>query len=313
VAVLAVLTLLCRKGFAKDEHIPDLLLFSPQFQLHDDPLHKMGKIILQDKASCFPSVVLAPPVKDDTVVIDATAAPGNKTSHLSTLMCNKGKLFAFERDRKRFSTLKMMLAKANCRNVEPINIDFLAVEPANPKYGAVTHILLDPSCSGSGIVNRLDHLLETESENDSDQEERLTKLSNFQLTMIRHAMKFPSVIKIVYSTCSIHAIENEHVVREALRSAESQAGNFCLAPQQDVLPKWQRRGLAGEMDDPEDASSLVRCSPDHDATNGFFVSCFVRSNDKLYNTDINIPSKRKHENRPDDAKRKKGKKPPLHS
>ncbi|KAI0951050.1 hypothetical protein AcW1_008196 [Taiwanofungus camphoratus] len=149
------------KGFAQDEHIPDLLAFNPQVQLVDDPLHRAGKIILQDKASCFPAYVLSPPTGDDSCVIDATAAPGNKTSHLCALMGNRGKLFAFERDRKRFSTLKMMLSKAQCRNVEPVNADFLTISPDELKYSTVTHILLDPSCSGSGIVNRLDHLLET--------------------------------------------------------------------------------------------------------------------------------------------------------
>jgi 25S rRNA (cytosine2278-C5)-methyltransferase len=89
---LSVLSLLCSKGFATDDHIPDLLLFPPQCQFHDDPSYKSGKIILQDKASCFPAVVLAPPANDDSVVIDATAAPGNKTSHLSALMHNKGKV-----------------------------------------------------------------------------------------------------------------------------------------------------------------------------------------------------------------------------
>jgi hypothetical protein len=43
---------------------------------------------------------------------------------------------------------------------------------------------------------------------------------------------------------------SQHVVREALKSAESQAGNFKLAPRQDVLPTWPRRGQPGEMDDP---------------------------------------------------------------
>lgn len=93
-------------------------------------------------------------------------------------------------------------------------------------------------------------------------------------------------------------------MREALKCTEALIGNFRLASQQDVLPTWHRRGLPDEMDNPADASSLVRCSPDHDATNGFFVSCFVRNN--------NASKKRKdiEEERPDGSgsKRKKKKK-----
>lgn len=89
---LWVLTLSFSKAFARDDHIPDLLSFNPRCQFHDDVCYTTGKIILQDKASCFPSVVLDPPAKDDSIVIDATAAPGNKTSHLSALMANKGKV-----------------------------------------------------------------------------------------------------------------------------------------------------------------------------------------------------------------------------
>ncbi|KAG6899090.1 hypothetical protein C0993_000994 [Termitomyces sp. T159_Od127] len=116
--------------------------FSPQVTFHEDPFYTAGKIILQDKASCFPAAVLAPPATDSTFVIDATSAPGNKTSHISALMQNKGKLFAFERDKKRFKTLLTMLSRAGCRNVEPINADFLTVDPFDPKYTRVSHMLV---------------------------------------------------------------------------------------------------------------------------------------------------------------------------
>lgn len=81
-----------RRGFSRDPHIENLLLFPPDTQFVDDPLYTDGKIILQDKASCFPAYILAPPPQDDSVVIDATAAPGNKTSHLCAMMNNKGKV-----------------------------------------------------------------------------------------------------------------------------------------------------------------------------------------------------------------------------
>jgi len=243
-------------------------------------MYQAGKIILQDKASCFPASVLAQDIRQDCgAVIDATAAPGNKSSHLSALMNNEGKLFAFERDRHRFHTLKSMLAKAGCRNSVATNVDFLTVHPNDPKYSHVTHILLDPSCSGSGIVNRLDHLLEQETddkETPTAQSDRLKRLASFQLMMIRHAMKFPSVTRIVYSTCSIHPAENEHVVNQALQSAEAKMHRFKLAPRAQVLPQWPRRGFSHEMDSAANASSLVRCQPGDDATNGFFVSCFIR-------------------------------------
>ncbi|KIK96464.1 hypothetical protein PAXRUDRAFT_10806 [Paxillus rubicundulus Ve08.2h10] len=282
------------KAFARDEHILDLLLFNPRAQFHNDICYKTGKVILQDKASCFPATVLAPPSEEHSVVIDATAAPGNKTSHLSALMGGKGKLYAFERDKRRFSTLKAMLSKATCKNVEAVNVDFLSVDPLTHNYAKATHILLDPSCSGSGIVNRLDHLLGAANEENEEQEERLNKLAAFQLMMIKHAMKFPSVQKIVYSTCSIHATENERVVCEALKSEEAQKENFRLAPRKDVLPQWHRRGLREGLDSPEHASSLVRCSPDNDATNGFFVSCFVKGSQVTHSVDYPRTRKRRH-------------------
>ncbi|KAH9989009.1 S-adenosyl-L-methionine-dependent methyltransferase [Russula vinacea] len=256
-------------NFTRDAHVDNLLLFPPQARLTDTSEYSDGRLILQDKASCFPAVVLDPPSYPGSVIIDATAAPGNKTSHLSALMENQGKILAFERDRKRYGTLKTMLARAGCRNVEALNVDFLTTDFDDEKYAHVTHILLDPSCSGSGIINRLDHLVEPGAFADTSlgpsgvaHTERLTKLATFQLQMLRHAMKFPRVEKIVYSTCT-------------LRSMEATAGGFRLAPRSVVLPQWSRRGQPKILDD-TDTEAVVRCSPGEDSTNGFFVSCFIR-------------------------------------
>ena len=133
----------------------------------------------------------------------------------------------------------------------------------------------------------------------------------------------PFVQKIVYSTCSIHAIENEHVVQEAINSAEARKGAFKLASPDMVLPSWHRRGLPDKLSNPGrrfffpsfvgiqyahiasrgdidlvDAAALVRCSPGEDATNGFFVSCFVRGDssvtDPTERKDPQHTSKKRH-------------------
>lgn len=136
------------RAFVRDLHLPELLVFSPKTDFHDHFLYKAGHIILQDKASCLPAYLLNPP--PGSHVIDACAAPGNKSSHLAAIMRNKGKLFAFDLDAKRLATMSTLLLRAGITCQQLANQDFLKVDPESPQYRDVEYVLLDPSCSGSG-------------------------------------------------------------------------------------------------------------------------------------------------------------------
>ncbi|KCV71994.1 hypothetical protein H696_01401 [Fonticula alba] len=74
--------------------------------------------------------------------------------------------------------------------ITPIHTSFLDVDPLDAKYANVTHILLDPSCSGSGIVSRMDALVDEEEVTDPA---RLEALAAFQESAIAHAMRFPAI------------------------------------------------------------------------------------------------------------------------
>ncbi|WVQ68080.1 uncharacterized protein L199_006286 [Kwoniella botswanensis] len=282
------------KEYFLDTHLNDVLLcfHGSTNWWNDNDWYTDGGIILQDKASCMPAKVLMWDWKDDEgECIDATAAPGNKTSYVSALMNNQGRLHAFERSPNRYKTLTRMLEKAHCKNVIAQRADFLESDPEDKQYKKVTRILLDPSCSGSGIVNRLDYLLEDDVEESDSKTERLEKLASFQLQMILHAFKFQSAKRIVYSTCSIHPEEDERVVTSALQSKIAKEKGWKLAPRSQVIPTWERRGREDEMaGDKELAQGVIRCLPE-DRTNGFFVSCFVR--DDPQGLSISAPIKAK--------------------
>ncbi|KAE8888590.1 hypothetical protein PF005_g1908 [Phytophthora fragariae] len=288
----------------QDRDVRDLLVLPSGTELHEHEMVKSGKLVLQDKASCFPAFVLhgehADAKDKQGDVIDACAAPGNKTSHVAMLLqqqdgdgedgiAPKRRVFAFDRSAKRLDLLKrrMQLAGAATR-VQAELQSFLEVPVDGETYRNVRSILLDPSCSGSGMTNRLDHLLDIASSRDTvlepeegaeyeeDTAKRLQSLADFQLEALRKAFSFPQVERVVYSTCSIFQKEDEEVVAAALKSEEnvSAARPFVLKP---ALTSWPRRGLEVAGLSAEQAKALVRANGLEDSTNGFFVAYFERT------------------------------------
>ncbi|KAI0859091.1 S-adenosyl-L-methionine-dependent methyltransferase [Xylaria cubensis] len=319
-----------------DEHVPNLLALSPTFEITKTPAYVSGAIILQDKASCFPAYLLDPQPEDGDV-IDSCSAPGNKTTHVAAIVKSrvaegeecKQKVFAFEKDQHRSKTLDKMVNLAGAQEITRMSLgrDFLKVDPNTPIYANVGALLLDPSCSGSGIVGRdampTIHLPEQPGTtttkktpldnknrkrkrgNDTAEEEgrqqilvdddgqelvvssekemraRLEALSSFQLTLLLHAFTFPAARKVTYSTCSIHAEENEQVVLKALQSEVAvKRGWRIMRREQQVqgMRDWPVRGSLEASDgDEEIAEACIRSYKDDGrGVMGFFVAGFVR-------------------------------------
>jgi 25S rRNA (cytosine2278-C5)-methyltransferase len=140
-------------------------------------------------------------------------------------MKNKGKVYAIERDPTRYKELCSIVDMADARVVEPINEDafkiggftlscsastellnfyFVHCNLDNERCPNIEYILLDPSCSGSGMLSR-----DGKEHFDKD---RVYKLAGLQYKLLKHAMvAFPNVKRIVYSTCSRYPEENEDV------------------------------------------------------------------------------------------------------
>ena len=296
-----------------DDHIPNLLAIPPYIDLTTTKAYKQGHLILQDKASCFPAHLLNPQHGEGDI-IDACAAPGNKTTHLAAILhtsstngedgdARSGKVIACEKDALRSQTLEKMIRVAGGEDAIRVKAkqDFMKLDPMAKEFADVRSLLLDPSCSGSGIVGRdeggvvvhlpsvttaaedeklrgkkrkrkngdggtrtqptsapnpgippaeevVEELPPSTEDTDTRLQTRLSNLSSFQLRLLQRAMSFPSATRITYSTCSIHAEENEHVVVRALLSDIALERGWRImkrSEQVEGMRKWHRRGWTG--------------------------------------------------------------------
>lgn len=272
----------------RDDYIPNLFGIHPKEKITSTSAYKLGEIIIQDRASCFPAYILNSDPKDiHKEVIDACAAPGNKTTHCAAhLPSDDSVVYAFERDDNRVKVLKMMCEKATGKAkknlIQITHADFTTTEPSD--FPHVTGMVVDPSCSGSGIFGRAledTHNEETEMTVDT---ERLNKLARFQFKIMKHALLFPAARKVVYSTCSIHPHENERVVVDLLMDEDIKSMGWKLADREVVIPTWPRRGwkeeftaiASGDDECEKLAGGCVRAMPKEDGGIGFFAACFVR-------------------------------------
>ena len=197
-----------------------------------EPLLKAGKLYLQDPATRLPVEMLAPRAGES--VLDLCAAPGGKSLLIADLMTagsdpaqrTPGRLVAVDQPGPRIDRLKENLARAGNLEVALVQADVLGADVAGilrehrlpPTYDAV---LLDVPCSNTGVMrHRVDVKWRLQPGD-------FRKHPEQQLSLLHAAARLVAPGgRLVYSTCSIDAEENEQVVR-AFKAGKA-GGPFTL-------------------------------------------------------------------------------------
>lgn len=242
------------KQIYADSFVPNVLVLPPSATAKiQNTLVKENLVVMQSQPSCFPAFCLARYHRHTkgSSVLDACAAPGNKTTHLASLFPDSTCILAWDRDPDRHDLLRRRTEALAPGRVQTQNVDYLTT----PIPSDVTAILLDPSCSGSHTCD----------------DRRLKALASFQTQALTKALACDHVTTVVYSTCSTQVQENEAVVAASL----SQSEGWQLVP---AIPSWPTRGKAYSGLTREQSVHLLRVNPSNSGQQqrGFFVACLVR-------------------------------------
>nr|CAG4634815.1 EOG090X07AW [Alona affinis] len=184
-----------------------LVIYNSQVPIGATPEYLAGHYILQGASSFLPVMALAPQEGDK--VLDMSAAPGGKTSHIAALMKNTGMLFANDASAERVKAVVGNLHRLGVTNCVVMNYDGKVLPKMSKGYNRV---LLDAPCSGTGVISK------DPSAKTSKDAKDINRCSHLQKELILAAIDCADEGgHIVYSTCSVLVHENEWVVDYALK------------------------------------------------------------------------------------------------
>ena len=173
---------------------------------YDTKLVKDGKIYFQSLSAMLPPLFLD--AKEKETILDMAAAPGGKTTELAAITNNKAEITACEVNKIRAERLKYNINLQGA-NVFVMNQDAKRLDD----YFSFDKILLDAPCSGAGTLD-----LNNPKNIKSFSFELVKNSAKLQEELLKKALK---ILKpnheMIYSTCSILALENEDVLNKVLK------------------------------------------------------------------------------------------------
>ena len=220
-----------------------------------DPLFHAGLYYVQEASSMFleqalkQTVDLSKPLK----VLDLSAAPGGKSTHIQSLISKESLLVSNDVIRSRANILKDYIIKWGCNNVMVTNNDpkdFARLE----NYFDV--IVVDAPCSGSGLFRRDPEAMDEWSLNNvqlcSQRQQRI-------LADVWPALKEDGIL--IYSTCSYSREEDEDIVNWLME------GLSIVNCPLSIDKEW---GIV-------QSGGGYRFWPDKVKGEGFFLACFRKT------------------------------------
>lgn len=166
---------------------------------------KEGKVTIQDESSQLVARLLDPQKKD--YVLDMCSAPGSKTTHLSALMENQGKIEAYDLYEHKVKLVEYNLRRLGVKNVHIQAGDSTKLKEVYPEK-TFDRILLDAPCSGFGVLKRKPEI----KYHDSSIMDGLVSLQALLLENAYYLLKNDGTM--VYSTCTINKKENELMIQK---------------------------------------------------------------------------------------------------
>ena len=221
---------------------------------HGSPVARaaqQGLIYIQDEASQLVSLLLEP--RSGERVLDLCAAPGSKSSHIAALAGDKAWVLACDRHHHRLTTLLTTCSRLGVRSIEAIVMDAAGALPL-VLGSEFDKVLVDAPCSGTGTLRGNPEIKWRLLAGD------LPRLAELQLRLLEQgASAVATGGRLVYSTCSIEAEENEEVINRFLERVTAFKVIEPKAPQSLIT-----------------ADGYVRTFPHRGGTDGFFAAVLER-------------------------------------
>jgi 16S rRNA C967 or C1407 C5-methylase (RsmB/RsmF family)/NOL1/NOP2/fmu family ribosome biogenesis protein len=235
----------------------------PSFTM--DPTFHSGAYYVQEASSMFLDHILKSLEIPSGIYLDLAAAPGGKSTLLSSYLGENGLLVANEVIQSRTQILKENVVKWGLGNTVVTNND-----PAHfaPLEGFFDLVLVDAPCSGEGMFRKdpqarnewsLDHvtLCEMRQKRILDQAATLVKAGGY----------------LIYSTCTFNVTENEDMIRFLI-------SEFSYEPVRVSLdPNWNIKETEVDLD--RKLFFGYRFFPHLVNGEGFFITVLQRSEDAL--------------------------------